>query len=306
MGTNGQDAHQRNVLIQECPEAAPLQKGQHECAEVRIVYVSSWVVRYGNAVNRCPMRGSNRSWVIGLSLGLLYFVLEAADVEIPDPLLWMLGVVAVGSLLYGFIGLLKQRRAKARGAPEDVTNSSSGGPIIGVINAGRDVLLAAASTPDAQQGRHLTLHIEEREPQKISNWNHDWRVTIRVTNMSNTADVSAYLLAPTGGLADPDYGDINLQWDSVATNFSTLVTHKPERLHIARISDSGIVRFLSPGQFAGERREYQQNPIKITDSPIRGRLMFSAKEGGCEQRPLEIHLDHDNKPTVHVGEPEPC
>lgn len=252
------------------------------------------------------MKGSTPSGVSGLGLGLLYFVLEAADVEVPDPLLGTLGIVAVGLILYALIGWLIERRAKDPGASSDVTSFGSSGSTVGVITAGRDVLLAAPPALDAQQGRHLTLDIEEIEPQKIPNWDNDWRVTIRVTNTSNTANVSAYLLAPTGGLADPNYGDINLHWDSVATNFSTLVTHKPERLHIARISDGRTVRFLSPGQFAGKPREYQQNRIKITDSPIRGRLMFSAKEGGCEQRPLEIHLDHGNEPTVHIGEPEPC
>lgn len=252
------------------------------------------------------MRGSKPSGVSGIGLGLLYFVMEAADVEIPDPLLRALGIVAVGFILYGSIGQLSERRSKDSSASSDVTSVGSSGPTVGAITAGRDVSITAPPAPDSQQVRHLTLDIEERQPRKIPNWDNDWRVTIRVTNTSDTADVSAYLLAPIGGLADPDYGDINLQWDSVATNFSTLVTHKPERLHIARINDGRTVRFLSPGQFAEQPREFQQNPIKITDSPIRGTLMFSTKEGGCEQRSLEIHLDHGNEPTVHVGEPEPC
>lgn len=185
-----------------------------------------------------------------------------------------------------------------------VTSAESSGVTTGNVSAGRDVNINTLQ-PQPEPTPVLTLEIEELEPRMIPNWDNDWRVTIRVTNTRDTDNVSAYLLSPVEGLAEPDYGDFNLHWDSVNTNFTALMTGKPERLHIARVSDSRTVRFLGPGQFSAQSREHQHNPIKVTDSPIRGYLLFSGQKGGREKRHLEIHFDHSNKPTVHVGDPEP-
>ena len=185
-----------------------------------------------------------------------------------------------------------------------VTSTGSSGVTTRNVSAGRDVNINAPQ-PQPKPTPVLSLEIEELDPRTIPNWDNDWRVTIRVTNTSDTDNVSAYLLSPVEGLAEPDYGDFNLHWDSVNRNFTTLMTGKPERLHIARVSDSRIVRFLGPGQFSGQAREHQHKPIKVTDSPIRGYLLFSGQRGGRETRHVEIHLDHSNRPTVYVGDPEP-
>lgn len=174
---------------------------------------------------------------------------------------------------------------------------------IGVVTFVASLVWPKRAAADAPS---IDLRIDELEPATISNWDDDWRVTIRVTNNSDSEEVSAYLIAPVEGVAATGYGDINLQWDTVNTVFSLLVTGKPERLHIARVSRRRNVRFLSPGVFGGMPREFQQDALRVTDSPIRGWILFSTKFGCQERRRLEIHLDHSNKPTVQIGEPVPC
>ena len=121
-----------------------------------------------------------------------------------------------------------------------------------------------------------------------------------------TDEFSAYLLAPVNGLTKRHYGDINLQWDTVNTPFSTLIRGKPERLHIARVSPRRTVRFLSPGQTGGQPRDFQQAEIKVTDSPVTASIVFNTRHGRCQSRWIEIHLDHENAPTVRIGGSEPC
>jgi len=176
---------------------------------------------------------------------------------------------------------------------------------VAIFIAGLIVRYFDARTQAAERERVL-LEVEELEARQIPNWNDDWRVTLRITNQSATDEYSAYLLAPVGGVVDGNYGDLNLQWDTVNTPFTVLVTGKPERLHVARVSPNRSVRFLSSGHFAGMPREFQQTELKVMESPIRSWILFSTRTGCQQRRRLEIHLDHENRPTIHMGEPEPC
>ncbi|MFQ5523632.1 MAG: hypothetical protein ACE5F5_08645 [Acidimicrobiia bacterium] len=150
------------------------------------------------------------------------------------------------------------------------------------------------------------LEVEKLEPDRIPNWDNDWRVSIRVSNTGESDEFSAYLLSPVSGVANQNYGDINLQWDTVNTPFSTLIQWKPERLHIARVSARRTLRFLSPGQTGGQPREFQQAEIKVTDSPVSASIVFNTRDGRCQSRRIEIHLDHENKPTLYLGDAEAC
>lgn len=151
------------------------------------------------------------------------------------------------------------------------------------------------------------LDVEVLQPDRVPAWDSDWRISLRVSNHGDTADFSAYLLAPVRGVGSRNYGDINLQWDTVNTPFSTLVGGKPERLHVARISSKRrTIRFLSPGQTAGQPREFQQTELKLTDGPLTASIVFNTREGRCQRRLLDVHLDHGNEPTIHLGGPEAC
>lgn len=176
------------------------------------------------------------------------------------------------------------------------------------IHQGDNVYIGVPPPETPAPDPHLALDIEVLEPDQISNWDNDWRVTIRITNKGESEKFSAYLLSPVQGVSKPNYGDIHLQWETVTSNFTTLVKNKPERLHIVRVSRRRMARFLSPGEYGGDSpgRGFHHAPVKVTDSPISGSLRFTTLDGRCEQRFLEIHLDHNNKPTAKVGTPEPC
>lgn len=240
----------------------------------------------------------------GAGVAVLIFALDRADVGVPSPVLVTLSIVAGLAILYAVMAWLMSTLSSGASTPH--TSATSVGSSGHTVNAGGNVTIGALSQP-APSATQLTVEVQKLEPRRIPNWDNDWRVSIRVTNTSETAQVSAYLLAPVGGIAEDNYGDFNLQWETQGRNFTTLVKGKPERLHIARIQDTQrAVRFLSPGEYSGAPREHQHPPKKVTDSPIRGKLRFNSLTGGCEQRDIEIHLDHENTPAVHVGEPEPC
>jgi hypothetical protein len=251
------------------------------------------------------MRGSRPIGLGGAGVAVLLFVLQQLDVEIPGPVLVGLGVVSGLAILYGVVAWLAADRGDSPAASgTSVTSIGSSGH---TVQAGGNVTIGGPASPATASTVDLTVEVEELEPRQIPNWEDDWRVSVRVTNTSETAEVSAYLLAPIGGIAETDYGDFNLQWETTNKNFTTLVKGKPERLHIARIANKRrSVRFLSPGEYSGLPREHQHPPKKITDSPVRGKLRFSALKGGCKQRDLEVHLDHENYPTVHIGPAESC
>jgi hypothetical protein len=216
-------------------------------------------------------------------------------------------VAAVAAFLIMVWGAVREGGNGSPGGPSAASYRSSG-PTVGAIDTGGGNVMFGATTPfDGGAAEELVLEIEEMDSRRIPNWGNDWRVSIRITNLSKTADVSAYLLRPIDGLVDPDVGDINLQWDTVPANFTTLIAGKPEQLRIALVSDDRMVRFLSPGEYAGvPGKVHIHNPIKVTESPISGKLRFATLTGGCEQRLIEIHLDHENKPTIHIGDREPC
>lgn len=129
-----------------------------------------------------------------------------------------------------------------------------------VIAAGRDVVLGDRTTNEPAREPHdaaPSLVTEERDSELVPNWDNDWRVTIRVTNVAESAEVSAYVIAPVEGVNASDYGDLNLNWETVPNIFTTLVLNKPERLHVARISGTHrTVRFLGPGASFGELRDH--------------------------------------------------
>lgn len=168
------------------------------------------------------------------------------------------------------------------------------------------VWLLVSKQKEAFQNSDPDLQVDELESDRIPNWENDWRISVRATNRGESDEFTAYLLAPVEGIAKPNYGDINLQWDTVNTPFSTLISGKPERLHVARLSSRRTLRFLSPGQTGGKPREFQQAEIKVTDSPVIASIVFNTRQGRCQSRRLEIHLDNENTPTVRVGDPEPC
>jgi hypothetical protein len=250
------------------------------------------------------MRGSRSVGLGGAALAVLLFVLQQLNVDIPDTALIGLGVLAGLAVLYGVIASLVSPNGGASDLP--ATSVTSVGSAGHTVQAGGNVTIGGSVAP-ADSSSDLSVVVEELDPRQIPNWNDDWRVSVRVTNSGETAEVSAYLIAPIGGIPDADYGDFNLQWETTSGNFTTLVKGKPERLHIARVSSKRrSVAFLSPGEYSGLPREHQHPPKKVTDSPVRGKLRFSTLRGGCEQRDLEIHLDHENLPTVHVGPTEAC
>lgn len=179
-----------------------------------------------------------------------------------------------------------------------------------VLFLGLAVTMAAVAANQIEkrsaQQMSLDLEVTELDPNQIPNWDNDWRVSLRILNLGDSADVSAYLPSPILGVGEHEYGDINLHWETVPDIFTTLVRRKPERLHIARVSSRRTVRFLSPGVFGGLPREFQQKELAIQDGPIRGSLLFSTAQGCQQKRWLEIHLDHQHRPKLIIGDPEPC
>ena len=207
--------------------------------------------------------------------------------------------VAIGQALVG-IGIAVQ------GEAFEWTGLFTGALVFAVIALVPGVWLLATKERQSVTNPDPDLEVEELEPDRIPNWDNDWRISVRVANSGETDEFSAYLLAPVNGLAKRHYGDINLQWDTVNTPFSTLIKGKPERLHIARVSPRRTVRFLSPGQTGGQPREFQQAEVKVIDSPVTASIVFNTRQGRCQSRWIEIHLDHENAPTVHIGGAEPC
>lgn len=183
----------------------------------------------------------------------------------------------------------------------------AGGAAFAVIALASGVWLLATTGKRRITNPDADLDVETLEPDRVPNWDNDWRISLRVWNVGVTGEFSAYLLAPVRGVASRNYGDINLQWDTVNTPFSTLVGGKPERLHLARISSRRrTIRFLSPGQTADQPREFQQAELKLTESPLTASIVFNTRDGRCQRRTLDIHLDHENEPTVRLGGPEAC
>jgi len=152
----------------------------------------------------------------------------------------------------------------------------------------------------------IALAVQPLDPERITNWDDDWRVSARVVNEGNQGVFTAMLEAIEGVDKDP-YGDIYLHWDSGNKAHVRLGLEQPERLHIVRISDGRRARFLSPGEFASAPREFQQTAVKIVGNPVRAWLVLRDLEGGgCTKHLVEIALDKHNKPTLTVGTAEEC
>lgn len=108
------------------------------------------------------MKGVKPSALGGVGLGLLYFVLEAADVDIPTPVLVVLGVAALTLIMYGVVGWLIGNDLEHSGRMQSSVRTgraSATGDIVG-----RDRITNVGISPEKPTADQIHMTVTAPEP----------------------------------------------------------------------------------------------------------------------------------------------